>query len=247
MSETESKVKTETESKVDSVVVVVEHADENASNVIIEELISSLENEIKEKRSQIVKLKNIKKENSKVDKKVKILEKTKGGRRKKGTKEKVAVDPNAEPKGFNKPVKISAALSAFLGLEEGAEISRPEVTHKLSDYIKKFELQSTDDGRNIDLSKPGGDKLAEILNVARDTKIDYFKMQTHLTHHYPVSKKKLKALEKAALSDTPVAPPVAEAPAVAAPAPVEGATPAEDAKPKRRRRVEETTPVVATA
>jgi chromatin remodeling complex protein RSC6 len=245
MSETESKVKVE--SNVDSVVVVVEHVDENASNVIIEELISSLENEIKEKRSQIVKMKNIKKENSKIDKKVKLLEKIKGGRRKKGTKEKAVIDPNAEPKGFNKPVKISAVLSAFLGLDEGTEISRPEVTHKLSDYIKKYELQSADDGRNIDLSKPGGDKLAEILNVARDMKIDYFKMQTHLTHHYPVSKKKLRALEKAALGDAvpPVVDPVTTSvPVVAA---VEGVDPVEDVKPRRRRRVEETTPVVATS
>ncbi len=240
MSETESKVKTET--KIDSVVVVVEHVDENVSNIIIEELITSLENEIKEKRSQIIKMKNIKKENCKLDKKMKVLEKTKGGRRKKGSK--AVVDPNAEPKGFNKPVKISAALSTFLGLDEGIEISRPEVTHKLSDYIKKFELQSTDDGRNIDLSKPGGDKLAEILNVSRDMKIDYFKMQTHLTHHYPVSKKKLKALEKAALSDA--APVVEPAVVASVSAPVEGVVaPVEDAKPKRRRRVEETTPVVA--
>jgi chromatin remodeling complex protein RSC6 len=257
MSETESK-QNETTVSEPEVPKVDEVSDENTFNTKITDMTSRVETICKELKTVCVEMKTLKKEHTKTLKKMAVLEKSKGGRRKKSQKDKAPVDPNAEKKGFDKPVKISLELSRFLELADDIEIARPEVTHLLSVYIKKHDLQSKEDGRNIDLTKPNGEELAKILAVERDVKVDYFKMQTHLTHHYPISKKRLKAIEKeeavaaalAAGGDAPVVPEVAApvkavkavaAKAVAAPV-VETSAPVEDVKPKRRRRVEETVP-----
>jgi chromatin remodeling complex protein RSC6 len=98
-----------------------------------------------------------------------------------------------------KPVKISEQLSNFLGLDYGIEISRAEVVRKLSEYITVYSLYGDGVGK-IDLSKPGGDKLATLLNISRNLKIDYFQMHAHLVYHFPMTKKKLKELEEASVN-----------------------------------------------
>ncbi|EFJ12725.1 hypothetical protein SELMODRAFT_123621, partial [Selaginella moellendorffii] len=50
--------------------------------------------------------------------------------------------------GFTVPMKISPKLREFLGTEE-SQLSRPEVTKQLWDYIKSNQLQDPSDRRKI--------------------------------------------------------------------------------------------------
>jgi len=61
--------------------------------------------------------------------------------------------------GFNKPTPISKELASFMGLSEGAEASRVDVTRSIISYIKEHNLQ---DGRQFKVD----DKLKALLGDA---------------------------------------------------------------------------------
>ena len=151
----------------------------------INELVSRLENNAKESKAIAAELKVLKKDHNKIVKKIS------GSRRK-----KVPKDPNAPkkaPSGFAKPTKISAELATFLGVSEGEMIARPDVTKGITAYVKKHSLQKEENKRIIDLTKPGGEALIELLNIPEGEELTFFNLQKYLKIHFPVSEKEPKA------------------------------------------------------
>jgi chromatin remodeling complex protein RSC6 len=151
----------------------------------INDLVTRLENTAKEAKAIATELKVLKKDHNK------IVKKMSGTRRKKLPK-----DPNAPkkaPSGFAKPTKISAELATFLGVSEGEMIARPDVTKGITKYVKEHNLQKEENKRIIDLTKPGGEALVELLNIPEGAELTFFNLQKYLKIHFPVSVKEPKA------------------------------------------------------
>lgn len=151
----------------------------------INDLVTRLEENAKVAKSIASELKVLKKEHNKIVKKIT------GTRRK-----KVPKDPNAPkkaPSGFAKPTKISAELAAFLGVSEGEMIARPDVTKGITKYVKEHNLQNEENRRIIDLTKPGGEALTELLNVPEGQELTFFNLQKYLKIHFPQTVKEPKA------------------------------------------------------
>jgi chromatin remodeling complex protein RSC6 len=89
------------------------------------------------------------------------------------------------PSGFAMPTIISPQLAAFIGVPEGTMVARPDVTKALTNYIKDNHLQNPERLREIDLSKPGGQALRELLNVPEGEQLNFFNMQKYLKVHFP--------------------------------------------------------------
>jgi chromatin remodeling complex protein RSC6 len=158
---------------------------EAAFEVRINELVTRLEDNAKESKAIAGELKVLKKDHNKIVKKIT------GTRRK-----KVPKDPNAPkkaPSGFAKPTKISAELATFLGVSEGEMIARPDVTKGITKYVKEHNLQKEENKRIIDLTKPGGEALVELLNIPEGEELTFFNLQKYLKIHFPVSEKEPKA------------------------------------------------------
>lgn len=166
----------------------------------INDLVLRLEENARVSKTIAGDLKVLKKEH------IKIVKKMAGTRRK-----KVPKDPNAPPRapsGFAKPTKISAELATFLGVSEGEMIARPDVTKGITKYVKEHNLQKEDNKRVIDLSKPGGEALVELLNIPSGEELTFFNLQRYLKIHFPVSEKEPKVpkprKEKAEKTEKPV-------------------------------------------
>lgn len=89
---------------------------------------------------------------------------------------------NRAPSGFAKPAKISKELCSFMGMEEGAEVARTEVTKFVIAYIKENSLAESKD------IKPD-EKLAELLGLSEEDKVTYFNIQKYMNKHFTKSTK----------------------------------------------------------
>jgi upstream activation factor subunit UAF30 len=96
-----------------------------------------------------------------------------------------------QPSGFAKPGFISPELCNFLGVSNGTEMARTEVTKYLTEYIKQHELQDTANRRIILPDK----KLKGLLQSKTDDTITYFNLQSYMKIHYlnPNKEKKVEA------------------------------------------------------
>mgnify|MGYP006076363821 CR=1 FL=1 len=81
--------------------------------------------------------------------------------------------------GFNRPMKISADLKEFLGIEEDA-ISRSTVTRRINEYVKTNGLKHPDNGRILILDE----KLTKLLKPPEGTQVTYLNIQKYLSPHY---------------------------------------------------------------
>lgn len=82
--------------------------------------------------------------------------------------------------GFAKPTKLSPALCKFLGVPEGQEMGRVDVTKGLTKYIKENNLVDAEDKRII---KPDA-KLKGILSAKDGDEVTYFNLQKYIKHHF---------------------------------------------------------------
>jgi chromatin remodeling complex protein RSC6 len=161
---------------------------EDNTDVILEsidDLVDRVDEYSKGLRTIAAELNKLKKEYGKAVKKI-------AGSKKK----KVPRDPDAPkkaPSGFAKPTKISAELAAFLGLTDGQMVARPDVTKGINRYVKENNLQNESNKREIDLSKPGGKVLTDLLNVPENEKLTFFNLQKYLKIHFPAGTKEVKA------------------------------------------------------
>jgi hypothetical protein len=179
----------------DQVEIPITEDAEGAFEDKINDLVSRLENHSKEGKTIACELKALKKEHNKIVKKIT------GTRRK-----KVPKDPNAPkkaPSGFAKPTKISAELATFLGVSEGEMIARPDVTKGITKYVKEHSLQKEENKRIIDLTKPGGEALIELLNIPTGQELTFFNLQKYLKIHFPVSEKEPKPAKAPKVPKTP--------------------------------------------
>ena len=95
-------------------------------------------------------------------------------------------DPNRAkrpPSGFAKPALISNELCSFLGVENGTEMARTEVTKHLTTYIKEHNLQDQENKRKI---LPDS-ALQKLLNVSPSDEVTYFNLQKFMKVHFPKS------------------------------------------------------------
>jgi chromatin remodeling complex protein RSC6 len=82
--------------------------------------------------------------------------------------------------GFNRPQRVSEALSKFLGLGAGEGISRGEVTKRINAYVSANNLKNPENKRVILLDE----KLKSILDVPADKSLGFTNLQTYLKPHY---------------------------------------------------------------
>jgi len=89
-----------------------------------------------------------------------------------------------KPSGFAKPAPISDELARFLGEEPGTELSRIDVTRRITMYIRDHNLQKPEDRRVILCDET----LLSLLNVGPEFKVTFFNLQTLMKCHYPKKK-----------------------------------------------------------
>ena len=82
--------------------------------------------------------------------------------------------------GFAKPSLLSDELCDFMGVARGTSQARTEVTRTINEYIKKNNLQDSEDKRRI----LPDDKLKKILNLTAEDKLTYFNLQKYMKHHF---------------------------------------------------------------
>lgn len=85
-----------------------------------------------------------------------------------------------KPSGFAKPSPLSDEMTTFLGLEQGVEIARNEVTKLINKYIVDNSLRDESDKRKI----LPDDKLTKLLNLKGDEELSYFNLQKYIKHHF---------------------------------------------------------------
>jgi len=84
------------------------------------------------------------------------------------------------PSGFAKPAPISKELANFLGLPEGTELARTDVTTKVIAYVKEHNLQNPEAKTQI----VPDTKLKALLAPAEGDVIKFFNLQTYLKKHF---------------------------------------------------------------
>jgi chromatin remodeling complex protein RSC6 len=90
--------------------------------------------------------------------------------------------------GFLKPVKISADIAKFTGLNPVDLHSRVDVTKYLCDYIKEHNLQNPEDKRQI-VADPALSKLLGYDAKKAGVPLTYYRIQSLLKPHF-ISEKK---------------------------------------------------------
>jgi len=93
------------------------------------------------------------------------------------------------PSGFAKPCKISSELCKFVGIPEGSERSRTDITRYINAYVKEKNLNNPANRREFFPDE----KLRLILNVNENEKVTYFILQRLIAHHFPLSINKQNA------------------------------------------------------
>ena len=94
--------------------------------------------------------------------------------------ERRRANARSSPSGFAKPIKLSEEICKFLEIPEGSELSRTEVTRRLTQYIKTNNLNNPENRRII---LPDA-KLRQILALKGDEEVSYFTIQHYLNHHF---------------------------------------------------------------
>ncbi len=136
-------------------------------------------------KSLIGELTNLKREITSVCAQVRSLEKeaNKRFKRYKKQEQKLNKRGNKKPSGIAVPQKISSELSYFMGIEEGKEVARTEVTKYIIQYIKDNNLQ---DPTNNKLIKPDSN-LSSLLDTNKegeDVEVNYFNIQRFMNKHF---------------------------------------------------------------
>lgn len=155
----------------------------------LDTILKELDSTVKVFKTQITRVRALKKEVIFLEKTVKKLQS------KKNKKKKPATDENGEVKknGFARPTDISTELADFLGIEHGVQIARTEVTKKINAYIKENDLQDPENRRCVRLESEAGQKLNSILtdivdNEGNPCDLNFINIQKYIKHHFPKKK-----------------------------------------------------------
>ena len=88
---------------------------------------------------------------------------------------------NSGKGGFNKVTLVPKKLIEYLGLEEGAMLTRPQVTHKLNDKFKAEKFRSEENGKVIKITNK---KAAKILGCEHNHSIEFSEFQGFIKKFY---------------------------------------------------------------
>ena len=178
--------KEEVKKEVKKEVVVVEEVDKT-SDIVVEEkqLGDTLISELTDKISSVqLEMKSIQQT-------LKLLTKEYEKQKKVITKvQRKRENAKKSPSGFAKPCKISNELCKFVGIPEGSERSRTDITRFINAYVKEKNLNNPENRREFFPDE----KLRAILNVKATDKVTYFILQRLIAHHFPLSINKQNAL-----------------------------------------------------
>jgi len=87
---------------------------------------------------------------------------------------------NRKASGFAVPTKISKDLCTFMGVKEGTQLARTEVTKYIIQYIKDHKLP---DKTNKKIIKPNN-KLKSLLKLEKNDEVTYFNLQKYMNKHF---------------------------------------------------------------
>lgn len=87
---------------------------------------------------------------------------------------------NRKASGFAVPTKISKDLCKFMGVKEGTQLARTEVTKYIIQYIKDNKLP---DETNKKIIKPNN-KLKSLLKLEKNDEVTYFNLQKYMNKHF---------------------------------------------------------------
>jgi chromatin remodeling complex protein RSC6 len=87
---------------------------------------------------------------------------------------------NRKASGFAVPTKISKDLCKFMGVKEGTQLARTEVTKYIIQYIKDNKLP---DETNKKIIKPNS-KLKSLLKLEKNDEVTYFNLQKYMNKHF---------------------------------------------------------------
>ena len=123
-------------------------------------------------------LAELKKFVTKIQVKIRGIERRANLREKKNSKKK-----NKKTTGICKPVKVSEELYDFMNLKNNKEIARTEVTRYINKYIKDHSLQSSENKQVI----IPDEKLKNLLKVNENEEVNYFNLQKYMNPHFQIS------------------------------------------------------------
>lgn len=106
-----------------------------------------------------------------VKKNVKRLEKESRKNKNKG---------NRKASGFAVPTKISKDLCKFMGVKNGTQLARTEVTKYIIQYIKDNNLPDKNNKKIINPDK----NLKSLLKINKNDEITYFNLQKYMNKHF---------------------------------------------------------------
>ena len=178
--------KVKKEVKKEPVVVKEENVDKTSDTVVEEKLLGdTLITELTDKISSVqLEMKSIhqtlKLLTKEYEKQKKVIAKVQRKRE----------NAKKSPSGFAKPCKISNELCKFVGIPEGSERSRTDITRFINAYVKEKNLNNPENRREFFPDE----KLRAILNVTDKEKVTYFILQRLIAHHFPLSINKQNAL-----------------------------------------------------
>lgn len=147
-------------------------------NESFDELISSIEEEIRQLRESNGKTKGVKFLRS-LGKRIKVLR----GHAFRVMKQKQKTNrKNNTNSGFLKPVQLSKEMAKFTGWDHSELKSRVDVTKYICKYIRDNNLQNPDDRRQIIADK----KLAKLLDYdpESDKPLTYYRIQSYMKKHF---------------------------------------------------------------
>jgi hypothetical protein len=98
---------------------------------------------------------------------------------------KIGADDHMKNSSFLlNPMCLSNKLCEFLKIIQGSKLSINEVIQQIKELSRTNNLISDYDPMKIDLTKPGGEILAELINVERQTQINFFNLKCYIMHHF---------------------------------------------------------------
>ena len=95
-------------------------------------------------------------------------------------------DPNRkkrEPSGFAVATNISDKLCDFLNVPKGTQLSRTDVTRKVTTYIREKNLQISNNRRAFKPDKALKGILGDLQEVDKEKGFTYFNLQRYITPH----------------------------------------------------------------
>lgn len=87
---------------------------------------------------------------------------------------------NRKASGFAVPTKISKDLCKFMGVKNGTQLARTEVTKYIIQYIKDNDLPDKDNRKVIKPDK----NLKSLLKLNKNDEVTYFNLQKYMNKHF---------------------------------------------------------------